>query len=110
MDAPDTEIPSCIGLTVLGGGLRPWSQTVVLEGPRPWGRGRTEFAKVWFGQFLWKMVFSVLFFCSSDKRDGSGFQFQFSCSAILLELTFLTLQSLLSGKKHTHKKKKLETP
>ena len=28
----------------LRGGLRPWSQTMVLEGARPWGRGRSEFA------------------------------------------------------------------
>ena len=26
--APDTENPSYIGFTVLGGGLRPWSQTM----------------------------------------------------------------------------------
>ena len=37
--APDTENPSCIGFTVLGRGLRPWSQTTVSEGARPWGRG-----------------------------------------------------------------------
>ena len=43
--APDTENPSLIGFTVLGGGLRPWSQTMVSEGARPWGRGRSEFAK-----------------------------------------------------------------
>ena len=30
---------------MLGGALRPWSQTVVSEGARPWGRGRFEFAK-----------------------------------------------------------------
>ena len=36
--------PSCIGFTVRGGGLRPWSQTMVSEWARPWGRGRSEFA------------------------------------------------------------------
>ena len=36
--------PSCIGFAVLGGGLRPWSQTMVSEWARPWGRGRSEFA------------------------------------------------------------------
>ena len=35
----------CIGFTALRGGLRPWSQTIVSEGARPWGRGRSEFAK-----------------------------------------------------------------
>ena len=37
--------PSCIGFAVLGGGLRPWSQTMVSEGARPWGRDRSEFAE-----------------------------------------------------------------
>ena len=31
-----------MGFAVLGGGLRPWSQTMVLERARPWGRGRSE--------------------------------------------------------------------
>ena len=44
--APGTENPSCIGFTVLRGGLRPWSQTMVSEGARPWGRGRSEFANM----------------------------------------------------------------
>ena len=26
-------------------GLRPWSQTMVLKGAKPWGRGRSEFSK-----------------------------------------------------------------
>ena len=26
---------------MLRGGLRPWSQTMVSEGARPWGRGRS---------------------------------------------------------------------
>ena len=43
--APDPENPSCIGFIVLGGGLRPWSQTMVSEGARPWGRGRSELAE-----------------------------------------------------------------
>ena len=43
--ALQTENPSCIGFAVLGGGLRPWSQTMASEGARPWGRGRSEFAK-----------------------------------------------------------------
>ena len=45
--APDTENPSCIRFTVLRGGLRLWSQTMVSEGARPWGRGRSEFAKTY---------------------------------------------------------------
>ena len=42
---PDTENPSNIGFAALGGGLRPWSQTMVSEGARP--QGRSEFAKNW---------------------------------------------------------------
>ena len=45
MGAPDPENPFFIGLSVLRGRLRPWSQTMVSEGARPWGRGRSEFAK-----------------------------------------------------------------
>ena len=49
--APDTENPLCIGFRVLRGGLswdhglRPWSR----KGARPWNRGRSEFAPVYFG-------------------------------------------------------------
>ena len=43
--APETENPLFIGFTALRGGLRPWSQTMVSEGARPWGRGRSEFAE-----------------------------------------------------------------
>ena len=47
--ALQTENPSCIGFTALGGPLRPWSEnmseTMVSEWARPWGRGRSEFAK-----------------------------------------------------------------
>ena len=42
--APDTENPSCIDFTVLGGGLRQWSQTMVSEWARPQGRGRSKVA------------------------------------------------------------------
>ena len=41
MGAPDLENPSFVGFSALRGGLRPWSQTMVSEGPRPWGRGRS---------------------------------------------------------------------
>ena len=41
MGAPDPENPLFLGFSVLGGGLRPWSQTMVSEGARPWGRGRS---------------------------------------------------------------------
>ena len=41
--APEAEDPLFIGFTALGGGLRPWSQTMVSEGARPWGRGRAGF-------------------------------------------------------------------
>ena len=41
MGAPDPENPLFVGFSVLRGGLRPWSQTMVSEGARPWGRGRS---------------------------------------------------------------------
>ena len=41
MGAPDPENPLFLGFSGLGGGLRPWSQTMVSEGGRPWGRGRS---------------------------------------------------------------------
>ena len=41
MGAPDPEKPLFLGFSVLRGGLRPWSQTMVSEGARPWGRGRS---------------------------------------------------------------------
>ena len=37
--APGAENPLFIGFTALRGGLGPWSQTMVLEGARPWGKG-----------------------------------------------------------------------
>ena len=54
--ALQTENPSCIGSTVLRGGLRPWSQTMVSEGARPWGRGRSEFAskRLLSNRYDWK--------------------------------------------------------
>ena len=33
--------PIFLGFPVLTGGLRPWFQTMVAEGARPWGRGRS---------------------------------------------------------------------
>ena len=39
--APDPDNPLFLGFSVLRGGLRPWSQTMVSEGARPWGRGRS---------------------------------------------------------------------
>ena len=41
MGAPDPENPLFLGFAVLRRGLRPWSQTMVSEGARPWGRGRS---------------------------------------------------------------------
>ena len=41
MGTPDPENPLFLGFSVLRGGLRPWSQTMVSEGARPWGRGRS---------------------------------------------------------------------
>ena len=43
--APKTENPLFIGFTALRGGVGPWSQTMVLEGARPWGRARSELAE-----------------------------------------------------------------
>ena len=41
MGAPDPENPLFPGFSGLRGGPRPWSQTMVSEGARPWGRGRS---------------------------------------------------------------------
>ena len=41
MGAPDPESPLLKGFSVLRGVLGPWSQTMVSEGARPWGRGRS---------------------------------------------------------------------
>ena len=41
MGAPDTENPLFLGFSVLRGGWRPWSQTMVSEGARPRGGGRS---------------------------------------------------------------------
>ena len=41
MGAPDPGNPLFLGFSVLRGRLRPWSQTMVSEGARPWGRGRS---------------------------------------------------------------------
>ena len=41
MGALDPENPLFLGFSVLRGGLRPWSQTMVSQGARPWGRGRS---------------------------------------------------------------------
>ena len=45
MGAPDPENPLFLRFSVLRGGMRLWSQTMVSEEARPWGRGRSEFAK-----------------------------------------------------------------
>ena len=41
MGAPDPENPLFLGFSVLRGGPRPWSETMVSEGARPWGGGRS---------------------------------------------------------------------
>ena len=41
MGGRDPENSLFIGFSVLIGGLRPWSQTMVSEGARPWGGGRS---------------------------------------------------------------------
>ena len=41
MGAPDPENPLFLGFFVLRGGPRPWSETMVSEGARPWGGGRS---------------------------------------------------------------------
>ena len=41
MGEPDPENPLFLEFSVLRGGSRPWSQTMVSEGARPWGRGRS---------------------------------------------------------------------
>ena len=41
MGAPGPENPLFLGFSVLRGGPRPWSETMVSEGARPRGRGRS---------------------------------------------------------------------
>ena len=41
MGAPDPENPLFLGFSLPRGGLRPWSQTMVSEGAKPRGRGRS---------------------------------------------------------------------
>ena len=63
--------------TVLGGGLRPWSETIVLEGAGPWGGGRLEFANLWralrhasskrTSPKIWKMSQKGHFHCSISR-------------------------------------------
>ena len=50
--APETENPFRTGFTALRGGVRPWSQTMVSEGARAWGRGRSEFAELSVSRLL----------------------------------------------------------
>ena len=48
MGAPDPENPLFLRFSVLRGGLRPRSQTMVSEGARPWGRGRSGDCEISF--------------------------------------------------------------
>ena len=41
MGAADPENPLFLGFSVLRGASGPWSETMVSEGARPWGRGRS---------------------------------------------------------------------
>ena len=50
--ALETENPLFIGFTALRGGCGPWSRTMVSEGARAWGRGRSEFADIIYEQFF----------------------------------------------------------
>ena len=65
MGAPDPENPLVLGFSVLGGGLRPWSQTMVSEGARPWGRGRSGYCE----------------FCGSEKSRKIPAKFPAKCSS-----------------------------
>ena len=47
MGAPNPENPLLLGFSVLRGGLRPWSETMVSEGARPWGRARSGDCQTW---------------------------------------------------------------
>ena len=63
-----TQNPLFIGFTAPRGGLRPWSQTMVSEGARSWGRGRSEFAQLLkqkkgknsLGRLAWKEPQNIL--------------------------------------------------
>ena len=59
MGAPDSENSLLLGISVRTGGWRPWSQTMVSEGARPWVRGRS--LEQSFGAFIEKASpFTVL--------------------------------------------------
>ena len=61
MGAPDQENPLFLGFSVLGGGLRPWSQTMVSEGARPWGRVDPETVTLSFLHFSGAVCSNTLF-------------------------------------------------
>ena len=68
MGAPDRENPLFLGVSALRGGSRPWSQTMVSEGARPWGRGRSGDCD------LWRSLEKGLkrFWAESEGKDGSS--------------------------------------
>ena len=57
-------------------GLRPWSQTMVSEGPRPWGRGRSGdcdfFGGVGSADFIFVGARIFLTFVSSQTKVTSA--------------------------------------
>ena len=85
MGAPDPEAPLFLEFSVLRGALRPWSQTKVSEGARPWGRGRSGDCEYWIDSSLryWSMDGPVLLTDSDGRlifyhywcwRDGGAAQ------------------------------------
>ena len=70
MGAPDPENPLFLGFSVRRGGLRPWSQTMVSEGARPWGRGRSGDCE--FGLLISSRSNTPLSAWQSFNRDGAG--------------------------------------
>ena len=82
MGAPDPENPLFLGFSVLRGGPRPWSETMVSEGARPWGGGRSrdcEFAI--FFTWCWEIqsLVSIVLRISRDHCD----RISKTCCAIL---------------------------
>ena len=61
-----TENPLFLGFSVLRGGLRPWSETMVLEGARPWGRGRSGDCQKW----LFSLCRVGKFHIAGDRKSG----------------------------------------
>ena len=90
---PDPENPLFLGFSVLRGGLRPWSQTMVSEGARPWGRGRSgDCERLRPTGQLWKLIALL---CTSSA--GRCCPFCSSAPALCIKFRFRVLTGRPNG-------------